>query len=211
MFLTGPMLAYVVPAALITMLPGPDTAMVISTALRAGRGAAARAACGVGTGLLVWGAAAALGIAAALRSCSLAYQMFHWACAVYLLGLGVRAMLAARNHATGAHREPKDQPRVAVLGWGYRRALLTCALNPKLGVFFVVFLPHFIPAGAPVAVTSMALAAVQAGEAVLWYLLLGRLASGATRVLARERVHAWLDRITACIFIGFGLRLAAES
>src|SRR5438552_7256758 len=98
MFLIGPMLAYTIPAALITMLPGPDTAMVLTTALRAGRGAAARAAWGVGTGLLLWGAAAALGLAAALRSCSVAYLVFRWACAVYLLGLGVRAVLASRNH-----------------------------------------------------------------------------------------------------------------
>jgi threonine/homoserine/homoserine lactone efflux protein len=73
------------------------------------------------------------------------------------------------------------------LGWGYRRALLTCALNPKLGVFFVVFLPQFIPAGANVAQTSLALATLQAGEAVLWYLLLGQLAAGAGQLLIRQR------------------------
>jgi threonine/homoserine/homoserine lactone efflux protein len=74
-----------------------------------------------------------------------------------------------------------------------------------------VFLPQFIPAGAPVAATSLSLAAVQAGEAVLWYLLLGRLASGARQLLARQRVHAWLDRVSATVFVGFGLRMAAEA
>jgi threonine/homoserine/homoserine lactone efflux protein len=210
MSLIAAMSAYAVPAALITMLPGPDTAMVLTTALRAGRGAAARAAWGVGTGLLMWGAAAALGLATALRNCTVAFEVFRWAGAVYLLGLGIRGVLAARSHSAGAPAGPTHEARGRTLGWGYRRALLTCVLNPKLGVFFVVFLPQFIPAGAPVAPTSLALAAVQGGEAVLWYLLVGRLASGATRVLARARVRAWLDRITACVFIGFGLRMAAE-
>src|SRR5919197_95012 len=131
MFLTGPMLAYAVPAALITMLPGPDTAMVLTTALRAGRGAAARAAWGVGTGLLVWGVAAAVGLAPALRSCSVAYLVFRWACGVYLLCLGARAVLASRSHRAGAPPEPSHQARGTALGWGYRRALLTCVLNPK--------------------------------------------------------------------------------
>lgn len=210
MSLIATMAAYAAPAALITMLPGPDTAMVLTTALRAGRGAAARAAWGVGTGVLMWGVTAAFGLAAALRNCGFAYEVFRWSCAVYLLGLGVRAVLAARNHRGGARPEPDHDASRMSLGWGYRRALLTCVLNPKLGVFFVVFLPQFIPAGAPVAETSLALAAVQAGEAVLWYLLVGRLASGAIRVLARPRVRAWLDRITASVFIGFGLRMAAE-
>jgi len=88
---------------------------------------------------------------------------------------------------------------------------MTCLLNPKLGVFFVVFLPQFIPAGAAVAPTSMALATLQAAEAVLWYRLLGRLASAAGPVLARRRVRVWLDRVTAAVFLGFGLRLAAET
>lgn len=87
---------------------------------------------------------------------------------------------------------------------------MTCLLNPKLGVFFVVFLPQFIPAGAPVGQLSLALATLQAAEAVLWYLLLGRLASAAARVLARQRVRVWLDRLTAGVFLGFGLRLATE-
>jgi len=209
MLLVDPILAYALPAALITMLPGPDTAMVLTTAVRAGRGAAVRAAWGVGTGLLLWGVAAALGLAAALHSCDVAYLVFRWACAAYLLALGVHAVLASRRHRA-TRPEPARETPATVLGWGYRRALLTCVLNPKLGVFFVVFLPQFIPADAPVAATSLTLAATQALEAVLWYLLLGRLAVRAARVLARPRVHAWLDRITASVFIGFGVRIAAE-
>ncbi|CAN5839530.1 hypothetical protein BH18ACT7_BH18ACT7_10890 [soil metagenome] len=83
------LLAYTVPAALITMLPGPDTAMVLATVVKAGRAAAARAAWGVGTGLLIWGGAAALGLAAALRTSAVLYDVFRFACAAYLLVLAV--------------------------------------------------------------------------------------------------------------------------
>ncbi|HZC71577.1 MAG TPA: LysE family translocator [Jatrophihabitans sp.] len=206
-----PMLTYALPAALITMLPGPDTAMVLSTALHAGRRPAARAAWGVGTGLLIWGAAAAFGLAAALRASGVLFTAFQLVCATYLLTMGARTLIAARRGKSAEAHPAGPARRALPLGWGYRRALVTCVFNPKLGVFFVVFLPQFIPAGASVAVTSLALAAVQAVEAVLWYLLLGRLATRARQVLARDRVRAWLDRLSASVFVGFGLRLVTEA
>ena len=229
MDLTAALLAYAVPAALITMLPGPDTAMVLTTGIRSGRAAAVRAAFGVGTGLLLWGAAAAVGLAAALRSSAVLYDAFRLTCAAYLLVLAAQAFRSARRTARDGVRDgvgdgvgdgvaaPAEagplsrSTRLPSLGWGYRRALLTCALNPKLGVFFVVFLPQFIPAGANVAQTSLALATLQAGEAVLWYLLLGQLAAGAGQLLSRQRVRVWLDRFTATLFLGFGLRLATDA
>lgn len=88
---------YALPAALITMLPGPDTAVVLNTAIKAGRGAAARAAGGIGTGLLIWGVAAAAGLAAALRSSAFLYDTFRLTCAAYLLILAVQALRASRQ------------------------------------------------------------------------------------------------------------------
>jgi len=212
--LANAMISYVAPAALITILPGPDTAMVLATAVKSGRPAAVRAAWGVGTGLVLWGAAAAAGLAAALRSSAAAYDAFRLACAGYLLVLGMQALRASRREPELESPTPtpltRRLPRLPTFGWGYRRALLTCALNPKLGVFFVVFLPQFIPPGAPVGTTSMALAVLQAAEAVLWYLLLGRLAGSAGRMLSRRRLRVWLDRVTATVFVGFGVRLASE-
>ncbi len=217
MDLAQTLLAYAIPAALITMLPGPDTAMVLTTAVRAGRAAAVRAELGVGTGLLIWGAAAATGLAAALRSSSVVYDAFRLTCAAYLIFLAVQAIRASRrpdppsDEGTPPAPGTKTRGRLPSFGWGYRRALLTCALNPKLGVFSVVVLPQFIPTGAAMGPTSMALAALHAGEAVLWYLLLGALAGTASHVPARRRVRVWLDRVTAAVFLGFGLRLVAET
>ncbi len=207
------LLAYALPALLITLLPGPHTMMVLSTAVRAGRAAAARAAWGVATGLLIWGAAAAMGLAAALRSSAGLYETFRYCCAAYLLLLAIQAMQTSRRRAEVHMAPPQSESTVSIhiLGWGYRRALLTCLLNPKLGIFFVVFLPQFIPAGAPAAGTSLALAGLQAGEALLWYLLLGRLADAASQTLNSRRLRKWLDRVTAAVFVVFGLRLALET
>ncbi len=217
MDLTAALLAYAIPAALITMLPGPDTAMLLATAVKAGRAAAIRAAFGVTVGILIWGAAAATGLAAALRSSAILYDAFRLTCAAYLVFLAVQAIRSSRRKppdpeltAVG-EPEPKRIAWLPSFGWGFRRALLTCALNPKLGVFFVVVLPQFIPAGAPVGPTSLALACLHAGEAFLWYLLLGALAGRAGQVLARPTVRLWMDRVTAAVFLGFGARLVVET
>lgn len=207
-------LAYLIPGALITMLPGPDTAMVLATTYRAGRAAAMRAALGVGIGLVGWGAAAALGLAAALQASAAVYSVFKIVCIAYLLYLAFAAYRAARRvdpsapaAVPGSEPEPERRKR---MGWGFKRAVVTCLLNPKLGVFFVVFLPQFIPADVPVAKASLTLAGVQAVEAVLWYVLMAFLAARAVRTLQSPRVRAWLDRVTGTIFLAFGLRLMLD-
>lgn len=143
--LSSALLAYAIPAALITMLPGPDTAMMLATALKGGRAAAVRASWGVGTGLLLWGAAAAAGLAAALRSSAVLYDVFRLACVMYLLVLAGQSLLASRRQTpdTPPPTDPRAgrRHRLPSLGWGYRRALLTCVLNPKLGVALVDGVP----------------------------------------------------------------------
>jgi threonine/homoserine/homoserine lactone efflux protein len=210
------LVAYALPAALITMLPGPDTAMVLTTALRHGRQAAFRAAWGVGTGLVLWGFAAAAGMAGALHSSVLLYEVFRVACALYVLSLGFRALASAlRGGGDAVADVPPEgaarRQRARSLGWGFKRALFTCLLNPKLGVFFVVFLPQFIPAGQPIGRFSVALASLQAVEAVCWYVLLSYLAAFFGDALSRKRVTRWLDAVTGMIFVAFGLKLLTDA
>jgi threonine/homoserine/homoserine lactone efflux protein len=133
-------------------------------------------------------------------------RSFGLACVAYLLVQALQALRASRQLPRELSAAPTARPNrwEPSVSWGYRRALLTCVLNPKLGVFFVVFLPEFIPASASAGRTALALAALQAGEAVLWYLLLGKIAVHARKLLARRKVQAWLDRINALVFLGFG-------
>jgi threonine/homoserine/homoserine lactone efflux protein len=204
--------AYAVAAALITMLPGPDTAVVLATALNAGRRAAARAAGGVAVGLLFWGAAASMGVAAILRASSELYTVFRVACIAYLLWLAFKAIRAAVRMSPGAAEvEPAGHGRRFRLPWGFRRALLTAVLNPKLGVFFVVFLPQFVPEGTSSLLMSLLFGAIQASEALVWYLALGSVAALARTVLNRPQVRRVIDGLTGAVFVFFGARLALDA
>jgi len=193
-------------------LPGPDTAIVITTAVRAGRPAAMRAALGIAVGLLLWGAAASVGIAAVLRSSAEVYTIFKIACAAYLVWLAFTALRAALRRRGSVASADVEEPatRRFHLPWGFRQALLTAVLNPKLGVFFVAFLPQFIPPGTSTVGMTMLFSAIQAAEALIWFLLIGSLAALAKRWLNHPRVRRVMDGLTGAVFLGFGARVALE-
>ena len=136
-----------------------------------------------------------------LEASELAYLALKWTGAAYLLYLGLRLILISRDDAETGEAPP------ARANW-FVRGLLTNLLNPKVGAFYVSFLPQFIPAGASVAATTLLLAAIHAALGLLWFLLL----IGATRPLARllrdARIVRALDRLTGGVLVFFGLKLA---
>lgn len=196
------LIAFTLAAALLTVTPGLDTALVLRTAAAEGARRAFAASLGICLGCLAWGALAAVGLGIVLQASELAYLALKWIGAAYLLYLGLRLIFARRCVPEAAEAGP-------ALGtdW-FLRGLLTNLLNPKVGAFYVSFLPQFIPAGASVAWTTLLLAAIHSALGLLWFALL----IGATRPLAKALrnpalVRA-LDRATGAILILFGLRLA---
>jgi threonine/homoserine/homoserine lactone efflux protein len=199
--------AYVLPAGLLTLTPGLDTALILRTAGVEGPKRAALAAAGILAGCLVWGAAVALGLGALLAASSLAFTVLKWAGAAYLVWLGLGLVLKPRERfelggAAGATAGSD-------FAW-MRRGFLTNLLNPKMGVFYVSFLPQFLPAGVPAAPFIFLLAVIHVGLGVLWLAALIAATRQLAGVLRRAGVVRWLDRITGGVFLGFGVRLALE-
>jgi threonine/homoserine/homoserine lactone efflux protein len=198
------LIAFTLAAALLTVTPGLDTALVLRTAAAEGGRRAFAAALGICLGCLAWGVLVAAGLGILLEASELAYLALKWIGAAYLLYLGVRMILVPRGEAGG-----EGAPVPPRANW-FARGLLTNLLNPKVGAFYVSFLPQFVPDGANVPATTLLLAAVHAGLGLLWFLLL----IGATRPLARALrdpglVRA-LDRLTGGVLIFFGLKLAFD-
>lgn len=204
------LLAYLPAAIIVTLIPGPDTALVLGLATRHGTQAARRAALGIGTGLLVWAAAVAAGLATVLQASADVYEAFRLFCAAYLLYLAAAVLLARRraDRPSRADQTRPDRQPTRPHAAGYRAGLLTATLNPKLGVFFVTMLPQFIPTGAPVAAYTVSMVALQAVCSVAWYFLVARLAQQGQGWLRRDSVQRWLSRCTALVFTVFGLRTA---
>ena len=138
-------------AALLTILPGADMAVVTRAALVQGRRAALLTTLGVNTGVLTWAVASALGLAALLNASATAFTAVKLAGALYLVWLGVQAILQARRPAAAAQPGTPAGQALRVRPWpAYRQGLLTNLLNPKVGVFYTTFLPQFIGPHDPV-------------------------------------------------------------
>ena len=207
MTLIPALIGFVAAAALLSVTPGLDTALVLRTAAAEGARRAFLATLGIALGCLAWGLAAALGLGVLLAASKTAYTVLKWAGAAYLVWLGAGLILRPRERFDiDAHERASGRSGG---GW-LLRGLLTNLLNPKVGIFYVSFLPQFVPAGfdPPPFILLLAVIHVAVGSAWLGLLI------GAMRPLktwlARPQVVRALDRVTGLVFIGFGLRLALE-
>jgi len=198
------LVAFTLAAALMTVTPGLDTALVLRTAAVEGARRAWCAALGIALGCLAWGAIVAGGLGMLLAASELAYGVLKYAGAAYLFYLGIR-LLAATREAFGDGMEMRREASAAA--W-FRRGLLTNLLNPKVGVFYVSFLPQFVPAGASVAATTLLLAAIHAALGLLWFAALILATRPVAAALRQPRTIRLLDRATGAVFLLFAGRLA---
>ncbi|MEK0083469.1 LysE family translocator [Geminicoccaceae bacterium SYSU G07066] len=203
------LVAFSLAAALLTMTPGLDTALVLRTAGVEGPRQALLAGLGVCGGCLAWGAAVAVGLGALLSVSEFAYTVLRWAGALYLLWLGWTMLRQARD-GLAAEGSTGIPPATGGQRW-FVRGLLTNLLNPKVGVFYVTFLPQFLPAGVPATSFMLLLAAVHALLSMVWFAALVAATRPLGRLLRRAAVVRTLDRVTGGVLIAFGLRLALES
>lgn len=202
-------LTFAVAGALIVLLPGPDTLVVLRNLIRGGRRTATRTVVGVLSGLTVWVAATAFGLAALLHASEDAYTVLRIVGACYLLWLGWQTL---RTRAAPPELLTFDtaQPRRRLLGTGYTAGLATDLLNPKVGVFFVTFLPGFVPSGTSVGDASLTFGAIFVVETALYFAFLLFLAGRIATWMGDTKIRRRLDWATGTVLIGFGVRLAVE-
>lgn len=202
------LLGFAAASAVVVLLPGPDTLVVVRNLVRGGRRRALATVAGVLTGLAAWVVAASLGLSAVLRASHTGYTLLRYAGGAYLVYVGIQA-LRARQAAAGA--APAEARRYGpLLGSGFVAGLATDLLNPKVGIMFVTFLPAFVPHGVDVGAASLALGAVFVAETLVYFALLIWVADRIVSWMTHERTRRRLDRVAGTVFIGFGLRLATD-
>jgi threonine/homoserine/homoserine lactone efflux protein len=204
------LLGFAAASILIVLLPGPDTLVVVRNLLRGGRRRAIATVIGVLTGLVVWVTSASLGLSALLRASHTGYEVLRYVGGAYLLWIGIQAV-RGRTAPAGDNVVVPRQRYGPLLGSGYVAGLATDLLNPKVGVFFVTFLPAFVPSGADVGLTTLAFGSVFVLETFLYFAVLITIADRVMVWMTNARTRRRLDRAAGLIFIGLGLRLATES
>jgi threonine/homoserine/homoserine lactone efflux protein len=186
----------------VIVTPGQDTALTIRNTLLGGRSGGIATAAGVVSGQLVWALAASAGLSAVLLASAPLFMAIRIAGAVYLVLLGVQALVAAIR---GAHRVDADAaPRRRRAP--YRQGVLSNLGNPKMAVFFTSLLPQF---GSSFA-AMLALGLVFATLTLVWLSAYAVAVAKATNFLQRSWVRRALDAATGLVLVALGLRVATE-
>ncbi|GAA1683585.1 LysE family translocator [Glycomyces endophyticus] len=192
---------------LAAVVPGPDFAMVVRNTVVSGRGSGMWTAAGIGLGIAVWVVATSIGLAALLAASALAFTAVKLAGAVYLVYLGVRAIVAAvreRRRPAAAIELGRGMSRWAA----FRSGLLCNLLNPKAVVLFTALMPQFLDTGDALRIVE--LAAVGMAVCAGFYLALANLIGLMRTFLERPRVRAWLNGATGAVMVALGVRVAAN-
>lgn len=205
MTIDGSLLVFIGVAAVLTVLPGADMALIAKVTLLDGKRAAFLTSLGITAGLPVHATASALGLSVVLATSAEAFTVVKFAGALYLAYLGIRTI--RDSFAPAADPEARAERGRGVLGT-FAQGWLSNVLNPKVALFYLTFLPQFISPSDNVLAKSLVLAGIHAGMGLVWlatyaYAIdrLGALVRGARR---------WLERVSGAALIGLGVRLAFE-
>lgn len=196
---------FVLSGVLLNITPGPDSVYVIGRSMQMGWRGGAAAAFGISCGCFFHVAGAAIGLSALLMASSTAFSILKLVGAAYLVLTGLQ-MLWSRPALVAV----KDEAERNSLRRVFLQGVFTNALNPKVALFFLAFLPQFVAADAPhepLAFLTLGLIFICTGT--LWCLVLAAFAAkAANRLRQSEGVIAWVNRTLGCLFIYLGIRVA---
>lgn len=199
---------FVTTTALLTMTPGPTSIYVVSRSIAQGRKAGVLSSLGINSASLIHITAAVLGLTAIIATSASAFMVLKFAGALFLIILGVQALVSKRDLFDSAQADSDD-----IICWRvYLQGLLTDLLNPKTAIFFLAFFPQFIDQTSEAKIYQfVVLGFTYIVIGMIWEITL---VSFATRITATIRNNAslavWLKRGMGGIFIGLGLKLATD-
>lgn len=201
--------------SLLTILPGPDIALVVRNGVRGGERAAWVTGLGCWTGITAWAATSVVGLTALLAASSRAFDIVRVAGAVYLAVLGAGSLRSAASsrrslpappaaEAAGARVSPPDART------HFRQGLVSTLLNPKIALLFVTLLPQFVAPGEARARTTALLALVIMLVELLWWRLFSLAVGVVGRVLDRPAVRRTAEALAGVVLVGLAVRVAAD-
>ncbi|MFG6462331.1 LysE family translocator [Roseateles sp. DXS20W] len=207
MLTTPQTLAFLATAVVLTATPGPDNLMVLSMGMSRGRRAGIAFGLGCALGCLSHTLLAVIGVSALVAASPVAFTLLKVAGGAYLVWMGVQAW----RHA-GAVRLNGDAGDATPLRQLFAKGLIANAINPKVVLFFLSFLPQFVVASQGQVEWQLGLLGLLfTAQAVVLFGLLGWFSGSVGAWLNRRpSVGLWLDRLAGTVFIGLGVRMMAS-
>jgi len=195
---------FFITALVVVLIPGTGVVYTIATGLARGRLASIFAAAGCTLGIVPHILASVLGLAAILHTSALLFQGLKYAGAAYLIYLAWQTL--REKGPISFKSDDVLRSKTGVVWTGF----LINILNPKLSIFFLAFLPQFVPASAGNSIAQMLmLGGVFMAMTFGVFIIYGAFAAWAgQRVLGSTSIMGWMRKTTALVFGGLGLRLA---
>jgi RhtB (resistance to homoserine/threonine) family protein len=195
---------FVISGILLNITPGSDTMYILSRSISFGRRAGILSVLGISSGAVIHTLLAALGLSAILAQSAFAFNVVKYAGSIYLLYLGIKAILTKYEQSTLSNSvEETTSYKIYVQG------LLTNLLNPKVALFFLTFLPQFVdPKTEYGALSFLLLGVTYLTTGTIWCLLLAMFSSMATKTLRdNQKISTVLNKSAGVIYMLLGLNL----
>jgi len=195
---------FLAAAVLITVSPGPDNLMVLSVGMTRGRRQGMAFGLGCALGCLSHTVLATLGVSALIKASPLAFGALKLLGGAYLIWLGYGALRSRGGTRVEGAGVPDES-----LGQLFRKGLFANAINPKVVLFFLSFLPQFVVAARGDASWQTAqLGLLFTLQGMVLFGLLGYFSGAIGAWVNRTpRAGLWMDRVAGAVFVGLGLRL----
>jgi threonine/homoserine/homoserine lactone efflux protein len=198
---------FLMAGVLLNITPGPDMALIIARSTQYGTRGGIVAALGVGVGAFIHISAAAIGISALIVASALAFSLLKLIGAVYLTYLGIQMLRSSlKNKSPLATPQPLPSEGLRQI---FLQGILTNALNPKVAVFFLAFLPQFVAVDAPSKVSSLImLGLLFDAVGTMWNIAVAWFAGKFATTNTYVHLKVWFERAIGALFIFLGIKLA---
>ena len=199
---------FIISGFLLNVMPGPDSLLIMSKSASQGWRAGSVASLGIGSGILVHVFAAAVGLSAILASSATAFTVVKYVGAAYLVYIGITALRQKSSIDSEANNSVNSLPHtMKSIFW---QGFLSNALNPKVALFFLAFVPQFINHDSPEkALAFIVLGAIFNVNSMLWcHFLAISTAFASKRLKISKSMSVWLNKTIGVLFISLGVKLA---
>lgn len=210
--------AFAFLALMLTLVPGPDTALVTRNTVTRGRRAAFFTIFGIILGCAVHAIASSLGLSTILAQSAALYDTIKIIGALYLMWLGIQALRTAWNSQEIVVESAEAPPGISNIATpvqapharSFREGLFTNLLNPKVSLFYLMVLPQFVSPTQSVMLQSILLAGLHIAMGLIWLSIYAHFVDALKSVLTRPTVKRWVESTIGTALILLGLRVALE-
>jgi threonine/homoserine/homoserine lactone efflux protein len=196
---------FFIAAIIVVITPGIDTIMVLTRSISQGKMAGIYSALGVSLGLLVHTCAATFGLSIILAKSALAFSIVKYVGAAYLIYMGYKSLTSKAEQTEIKYENLKTSGNLKM----FYTALISDVLNPKIGIFFLAFLPQFINNTAinnPIPYLLLGL--VMFFITLIWCSILAIMGSKVSVFFNTKKASTWLNKASGVVFILLGLKVA---